>query len=263
MKDFQSKPLALDVVTLSGVNFKQRILYEDFTGTWCGNCPIATVRYENLVQQNDRVVFLGVHGPEGTADPYINSTSQGIINARGVWGYPTILINSKYSWSTSNNNYADMSFPLQYMLPSCKVGIAINSELSGNSLTGEINVTFAQNYSNVKAAVFIVENNLHYPQHNYFNGTGGKPVLYGGVPIVDNYEHHNVVRDRLTAISGDAIPASQSQENSIYTKELNYQIPNDFVKNNIKIIVVISDSNGVVINTREAEVNTINNLETI
>lgn len=263
MKGFQSKPLPLNVIALSGINFKQRILYEDFTGTWCGNCPIATVRYENLIEQNDRVVFLGVHGPEGTADPYINPTSQGIINAKDIWGYPTILINGKYSWSTSNNNYRDMAFPLSFMQPSSKVGIAINSELNGNALTGEVNVTFAQTYTDVKATVFIVENKLHYPQHNYFNGTGGKPIFYDGVPIVDNYEHHNVVRDRLTAIKGDAIPAAQSKENAIYVKPISYQIPDQFVKNNIRIIVVITDSNGVVINTREADVNTYNNLETI
>ncbi len=262
-ENVSSKPISIEVVSTSGVNFVHRILYEDFTGTWCGNCPLATVRYENLIAQNENVVFLGVHGPDGSDDPYINSTSLGIIDLRGVWGFPTILINGKYTWSTSNNNYTDMSFPLQYIQPYSKIGISINSTLSGNNVSGEVNVSFAENYNNLKASIFVVENDLHYSQHNYFNGTGGKPILFGGVSIVENYTHHNVVRDQLSSISGDAIPSAQSQENTLFSKPINYTIPSDFVKENLKIIVIISDSNGEVLNTREAFINTDNNLETI
>lgn len=263
MDGLQSKPFTVEVIALSGINFTHRILYEDFTGTWCGNCPLAVVRYENLVAQNDHAVLLGVHGPDGSGDPYINATSNGIIALKKVFGFPTILINGKFSWSTSNNNYTDMSFPLQYIQPYSKIGISVNTSLSGNTLSGEVKVSFAQAYQNLKMAVYVVETDLHYPQHNYFNGTGGKPVFYDGVPIIENYTHHNVVRDHLTAIEGDAVPVSQSQENTIFTKAISYNVPAGFVKENTKLVVVIMDKDGVVLNTREVVINTNNDLEII
>jgi len=263
MDGLKTKPFTLEVVTLSGVNFVSRLLYEDYTGTWCGNCPLAVVRYENLLLKNENVVFMGVHGPKNSGDPYINETSLAIINLKDVWAFPKILINGKYSWATNDNNYTDMSFPLGYMQPSSKIGISVSTQLSGNSVSGEVNISFAQTYQNLKMAVFVVENDLHYPQHNYFNGQGGMPLFYDGVPIVENYTHHNVLRDKLTAVAGDAIPAAQSQENMIYTKAINYNVPANFVKANTKLIVIIMDGNNVVLNTREAVIGTENSLETI
>lgn len=261
MGSMQSKPFTIDVIALTGINFAHRILYEDFTGTWCGNCPLAVVRYENLIAQNNHVVLLGVHGPQGSGDPYINPTSSGIITLRKVYGYPTILINGKYSWPTSNNNYTDVSLPLQYIQPSSKIGISVNTTLTGNSLSGEVNISFAESYQNLKMTIYAVENKLHYPQHNYFNGTGGKPIFYGGVPIIENYEHHNVARDNLTSIAGDDIPNSQSHENSVFKKTISYNVPSNYVVANTKLVIVISDSNGLVLNTREAVINTKNDLE--
>jgi len=263
MDSFESKPITVQVEALTGVNFVHRILYEDFTGTWCGNCPIATVRYENLVAQNNKAVFLGIHGPQGSGDPYFNPTAHSIITQKNVWGFPTILINGKYSWPTSNNNYTDMSFPLQYLQPYSKIGIAVNTQLSGNTLHGEVKVSFAETYQNLKMTIFFVETDLHYAQHNYFNGTGGKPVFYDGQPIIPNYVHHNVVRDNLTAVAGEAIPVAQTQENEVYTKGVSYTIPTGIVTGNTKLIIVITDSNGVVLNTREAVCDTENPVEII
>lgn len=263
MNGLASKPLALEVTALSGVNFVHRILYEDYTGTWCGNCPLAVVRYENLVKQNENVVLLGIHGPQGSGDPYINPTSNAIIKSKKVYGFPTILINGKYSWTTSDNNYTDMSFPLQYLKPSSKIGISANTTLSGNTLDGEVKVSFAEGYQNLKMAIYVVENDLHYAQHNYFNGTGGKPIFYEGLPIIENYTHHNVVRDNITAVDGEVIPSTQSTENTVFSKPISYNVPSEYIKENTKLVIVIMDKDGAVLNTREVVINTNNDLEII
>lgn len=263
MNEFESKPLFVTVIATTGINFVHRALYEDYTGTWCGNCPLAVVRFDNLVAQNDKVVLLGIHGPTGSGDPYINPTSTGITNGKSVYGYPTILLNGIYSWNTNNNNYTDMSFALQYIQPYSKIGIAVNTNLSGNALTGDVKLSFAQDYNNLKVAIYVVESKLFYDQKNYFNGTGGKPILYGGVATIPNFEHHNVLRDKTTAVLGDAIPNGQSQSNMLYTKTINYNIPANFAKDNLKLIVVIMNPNNEVLNTREVKLNTNNQLETI
>lgn len=262
-QSFTAKPLIINSIALTGVNFVHRILFEDFTGTWCGNCPIASARFEKLIEQNNKAVFVGLHGPTVNTDPFTNEASMGLINQLGVWAYPTIFINHKAEWSTNNNNYTDVSFPIQFIQPFSKVGISINTSLQNNVLTGDYNIAFAENYSNLKTLVYIVEDQIKYPQHNYFNGSGGKPFLYGGLPIVPDYTNHNVLRAALTTITGDAIPANNSQNNNTYNKTFSYTIPANFVKDNVKIVVAILNSDNEVINVREAAINTTNPLETL
>lgn len=260
---FQSKSIKVNVIAITGVNFVHRIMYEDFTGTWCGNCPIASARFEKLVAQNDKAVFVGLHGPTVQTDPFTNETSMGLINVLGIWAYPTILINHKYEWSAANNNYTDVSFALQHIKPFSKVGIAITTKLENNTLSGDYNIAFAEDYSNLKTLVYIVEDKIKYPQHNYFNGNGGKPVLYGGAPIVQDYVNHNVLRTALTPTTGESIPATNSQNSTVYFKNFSYAIPANFVKENMKIIVAVVNNQNEVINVREAAINTTNPLETL
>lgn len=262
-KDFSTKSIMVSVIKPTGVNFVHRILYEDITGTWCGNCPIASVRYENLIAQNDKVVFLGVHGPTVKTDPFTSNAAMNLVSLLKIGEYPTILLNNTKKWIANDNNYQDMSFAIPLIQPYSKIGIAITTKLQNNNLSGEYKVAFAENYSNIKATIYIVEDKIIYPQHNYFNGTGGKPILFEGRPIVTDYVHHNVLRDALTPVAGTAIPASDSQNESVYIQQFSYAIPSDFAQQNIKVMVVISDANNNVLNVREAGINTINALETL
>lgn len=262
-KDFTSKSIEVAVIKPTGVNFVHRILYEDITGTWCGNCPIASVRYENLVAQNDKVIFLGVHGPTTKTDPFTSTASLNLLSLLKINEYPTILLNNTKKWIANDNNYTDMSFALQYIKPFSKIGIAINTKLENNVLSGEYKIAFAESFSNLKTTLYIVEDKIIYPQHNYFNGTGGKPILYGGRPLVEDYVHHNVLRDALTPVAGIPIPNTDSQNESVYSQPFSFTIPAQYVKENVKIMVVISDANNDVLNVREASINTINGLETL
>lgn len=260
--DFKSKPIVIKTIALTGVNFVHRILYEDFTGTWCGNCPIAGERFNRLIAQNNKAVIVGIHGPAVQVDPYTNEASMAIISDSKVTGYPTILINHTKNWSTANFSL-DVSFALAEIKPFSKVGIAINSKLEGNTISGEYNLAFAENYDNLKHIVYIVEDKIVYPQHNYFNGSGGKPILYDGIPIIPDYENHNVLRALLTPAKGESIPSSNTQPNTGYFKNFSYTIPANFNKENVKIIVAVLNGQNEVINVREAAPNTNNALETL
>ncbi|MGX9985556.1 Omp28-related outer membrane protein [Soonwooa purpurea] len=262
-KEFTSKVLSIKAIALTGVNFVHRIMYEDFTGTWCGNCPIASVRFDNLIKQNDKAVILGIHGPNVGSDPFTSEASQALISELKIWAYPTILLNRTKNWSTANNDFADVSFPISLIKAYSKIGIAITSKLEGNTLSGEYNLAFADNYDNLKLVAYIVEDKITYPQHNYFNGSGGKPILYGGVPIIENYVNHNVLRASLTPIKGENIPNANSQNNTGYFKNFSYTIPANFNKENVKIIVAVMNAQNEVLNVREAMANTTNALETL
>lgn len=262
-KGFKSKDNVINVVALTGVNFVHRILYEDFTGTWCGNCPIASIRFEELLKKNNKAVFLGIHGPYPQSDPFTNEASMAIIKDMNIKAYPTILINHSRLWSTANNDYLDMSFPLQSIEVSSKIGIAIKSKLEGSQLTGEYNLSFADNFQGLSVMAYIVEDKITYPQHNYFNGYGGKPILYNGIPVIEDYQNHNVLRALLTSVKGDVLPVANTQNNTIFQKSFSFTIPSNFVKSNVKIIIAVTNNKGETLNVREVNIDTINELETL
>src|SRR5690554_6386694 len=51
-------------------NFKQRVLIEDFTGTWCVNCPRVTYTIEKSLEPEHHDKFVAVALHNGTNDPF-------------------------------------------------------------------------------------------------------------------------------------------------------------------------------------------------
>ncbi len=255
---FESNSITVKSILSEGVNFRHRILYEDFTGTWCGYCPIAYIRYEKVHEQNENIVFVGVHGPVGAGDPYFNETSAAMHDYLNVIGHPTMYLNRNTLWEY-NYNYTDVSLPLSLINIASKIGIEINSNLNGNTVEANVNLVFAENYSNLKLATYIVEDNLHYTQTNYFNGIGGSPIFYEGQYQVADYYHKNVLRDSPSGIQG--IPIINSDLGEVFNHSFSYAIPSDQVANNLKIIVLVMNANGAVLNTREVSIDTDNTYE--
>ena len=50
----------VDTPPISGY-FKKRVLIEDYTGTWCGNCTRVSYAIEQVKAQNDKVVTVAIH----------------------------------------------------------------------------------------------------------------------------------------------------------------------------------------------------------
>lgn len=254
-QNLPNNPIIVESVVNEGTNFKHRILYEEFTGTWCGYCTIGLARHDYLTQQTDDVVFMGIHGPQGTSDPWTSSVTTEMETLKNVAEWPTMYINRNILWPY-DSNYTDMTIPLGQLSASSKVGIKINSTLTGtNSLSATAQVFFAKNYTSLKVAAFIVEDKLIHNQKNYISN------LYGGASTIYNFEHHNVLRDKLTSVSGDAIPDASSVFSGEFTRNFQYVIPTNYNKNNLKIILMVLDENGTVLNIREEKIGVSNNYE--
>lgn len=247
-------PIKISAVVNEGTNFKHRILYEEFTGTWCGYCTIGLARHEQLLQQTSNVVFIGIHGPQGSPDPWASSATTEMENFKNVSEWPTMYINRNTLWSY-DSNYTDMSLPLSKLNAYSKIGIKLNSVANGNNLSGNLKVFFAKEYSNLKYAVFMVEDDMIYNQKNYLS------FLYGGANTIYNFHHHNVYRDKLTPINGESIPNSSSAFSEEFSKDFQYTIPSSYNKLNLKIVVMILDSDGTVLNVREEKIGNENQYE--
>ncbi len=253
-KNLPINPITVSAVVNEGTNFKHRILYEEFTGTWCGYCTIGLARHEQLLLQTQDVVFMGVHGPQGSPDPWASAAGTEMQVFKNVAEWPTMYLNRTTIWPY-DSNYTNMSLPLSMLNASSKIGIKISSSFSGNNLSANVKVFFAKDYNNLKLAAYIVEDNLVHNQKNYNSN------LYGGVETIVNFVHHNVYRDKLTAIGGDAVANTSSAFSSEFSKDLQYTIPAAYNKTNLKIVVMVLDGNGTVLNVREEHIGNENQYE--
>lgn len=248
-------PIQIKAVIGDGLIFRHRILYEDFTGTWCGYCTIALARHDNLASQTEDFVFIGIHGPAGTSDPWSNDTSTEMETLKNVSEWPAMFINRNVLWSF-DSNYTDMSVPLGQLNAYSKIGIKIHSTVTGNTASVLASALFSENFTDLKMAAFVVEDGLQHNQKNYIS------TLYGGGSTIYNFTHHNILRNRLTSsVNGDSIPKTQTVAANEYTRNFQYTIPPIYHPDRLKIIIMILDGNGTVLNVREEKINSTNTYE--
>jgi thiol-disulfide isomerase/thioredoxin len=224
------------------IEFKKRVLVEDYTGTWCGWCPRISYAIEKLEEQTDDAVIVAAH----QGDPMQFSLINNLLNAFNITGFPTAIINRAARWNAPEpNNIGQVT--LQLYEPA-NIGIAINSSVDGNNLSIKTKVKIGSNYNSLRLVVYLVEDNLIYDQNN-------STSYYGGPGVAQNFKHHNVLRVSLTSLFGDQIPNGNLGFGNVYEREFTYSIPSNYKKSNIKIVSFVTTGESTqVINVRGANV---------
>lgn len=193
----------LSVTQKSASPFTQKILVEDCTGTWCGYCPRVADALESYKSTHPNCIVTAIHGG-GSGDPYLFQYYNTFNNHWSFFsGYPTAIINRNREWS---ENDSELNQALQAWAP---LGLAINSTVSGNTVSGNVKVKFnVTTEKSMKVVIALVENGLVYPQTNYYAPT------YGANPIAD-FVHNGVLRKTATNLFGDAINVSAQTKDNI------------------------------------------------
>lgn len=233
-------------------SFVKRVLIEDYTGTWCVNCPTVSYAIEKLKEQTDKAVPVAIHRGSNSAsfDPFHFEDANALENLVGVANqYPTAKLNRLTSWKypqhTQNN--LDTAIKLTTGTP-VRLGLAINSTLSGNSINLDVKVKFFQDYSNLKLVVYVLENKLIYPQDN---GTS----FYGGIPVIEDFEHNHVLKATFTNILGDAIPSSETSYDKTYSRNFSVAVPSNITNTaNIEFVAFVVGQDNKAINVRKAAI---------
>ncbi|MCB0445523.1 MAG: Omp28-related outer membrane protein, partial [Gelidibacter sp.] len=215
-------------------SFTKKAVIEDYTGTWCGWCPRVAYGIELVEDQTSDVVVVAAHITGSPADPFQNTYSVQLANAFNVNSFPTAYINRTAEWTYPEPN--NVSQVTSTAGSSTTSGVAINSLVKGNNLSVVVSAGFAQNTTGAKLVVYILEDGLIYDQHNYTD-------YYGGLDVLTNFRHNNVLRYSFTNILGDAIPANETVANNVYNVKYDFTIPSGLVNvpNNIKIAVMLVD----------------------
>ena len=228
---------------------KQKIVVEDYTGTWCGFCPRVTAAIHELEQVTDDIVVVAIHETAASfPDPMHFPQVQILKNAFNVQGFPAARINRDQNWAsphptTDVTSIAGVDTDL---------AISINSELNGSQLQLQVNVVYEQgSVMGDKLVVYLVEDGILYDQVNYYNADPTSPYYQQG-NVIPNFVHNDALRHSFTGVLGD--PIADTAALTEYIASYNFDIPADYNVNNLEIVAMVVDSNNNAKNGQYAHV---------
>lgn len=254
--------------------YTQKVLLEDYTGTWCGYCPRMATITHYLTAFDERIIPIAIHCPGAPTDPWayefaLSMTNPDNYNAQGQ---PKGKYNRIYDLDQMQGTFPCPSDPnayypqaLQFLNKQASLGLAINSSLSGNNLNIKVKVGFAtDNIPGARLVVTLIEEGLTYNQVNYYAGSNAScdpDFNYSAMPAsIPNFKQDHVLLKAYTDIYGDEIPANQIANGTVWTRDFNVQLPPNVTNsNNLKIVAFVlgngdKNSNREAINVQSAKV---------
>jgi len=242
------------------LNFKKRVLIEDYTGTWCGYCTRVAWGLELVKAQTDYAVPVAIHRPSSNPsnaqyDPY-NFDASAVENTLSAIGYPKGYLNRRTRWTSPEpNNVAQVINLTQGENP--KLGLAMTPKVENGNISLDVNVMFSKDFAatNLKLVVYVLENGLLYEQHNYTD-------YYNGQAVITDWVHNHVLRSCLTDMLGDAIPAGETAAYNTYKRTFRIPVPANVTNTaNMEFVAfVLNDANRSV-NVRTAHAGEVQQFE--
>lgn len=207
-----SNVAVLDVTAAPASPFTQKIVVEDFTGTWCGYCPRVAYNLENYIKQKPACVSVGVHGGSST-EPFTYQYINTLANNFAVNSFPWAVLNNATKWDEKN---ATLNSALTKRAP---LGLAIESATGTDSVTGKIKVKFDVSTNlPLRIVIMLVEDKLVYNQTNYYTDLGANPL--------PGFVHTNILRKIASAdvVNGDAIPAAAAVKGNVWEQKFSFSL---------------------------------------
>ena len=224
-----SEPSDTSSFTASGAptTFTKKALLEDFTGTWCPQCPPAGSAITNAKSGNSNIFGVGYHALNG--DPMEIPETAYWSSYYRVTGYPTIYVNG----ADTRWNYNSMSQVNNELAETATVGLAVDAALVGGKLDLEVKVAFntAANEA-VQLMIYLVEDNVTTSEPQRGSNEGA------------DYVHKDVLRAVFTDQLGDTIEATSTVAAGVFTRTITgIDLPSsvDDVAN-LKVIVFVRNT---------------------
>lgn len=246
-----STPLSIKVTanTSQTAVFVSRVLVEEYSGTWCGNCPAILYGVDLLHQQTNKAIVVNTHLFNG--DPFITPQGNSLAANLGITSVPSGKINRTVNWN--GPQYENTDQVINQLAPKATVGLAIGSSVGSAGLNATITISYGQSLTgNAKLTVYLVEDKLFYTQRNYSS------TLYAGQANIPNFEYNGIVRSVLSDLSGDAVANNGTAVTKTYSAALPATISNVA---NLRLVAFVTGEAGRVVNVQEAKLGTVKNLE--
>lgn len=197
------------------------VLLEQWTGTWCPQCPPANTAGNTL--DNDPQVVVAKHH---AVDEFSSGASTAFFTPYGVSFTPAgVMDQGEYGTYVPNPSAAQWGQEVDQRklgVSPVQLGIGAGYNALDRMLTVDMSATYTYGLSGEHAMnVFILEDDLAAPQAN--------------APA--NYFHQQVVRDVLTGVQGDdSIIPSTPVPGTTYTATWGFIVPEDWVAQNIRAV---------------------------
>lgn len=232
----------IDAPPVSG-QFKKRVLIEDYTGTWCGNCTRVSYGIEKVFESTERAVAVAIHNGN---DPYHFDgigPLKNLISPEYDLELPQSRLNRTVTWEFPEPQNIQQAINLTSN--NCGLGLALHPTVANGNISVDVAIKFVQNYTDVKLVVYLLEDNLTYYQANY-------TTYFGAVNPVLNFDHDHVLRASLTNIMGDAITEATVFGTTV-TKNFSVPVPAN-IENaaNLSFVAFVVGNDNKVINVRSA-----------
>ena len=221
-------------------SFTKKVLLEEFTGSWCGYCPSGAEILQNLMNSYS-VIGVALHSSD---DMSIAHTSV-LESFYPSSGYPSGMVDRINFDGIVGLNRGYWSYLTEQQLQKSAIcGLAINSEISGDSVNIQIRSAFDTTMAmeNYNLNVYIIEDDVQgegygYDQRNYYNDDAESSFYQLGDPII-NYKHNQTLRKVLTNTYG--IPFTTSSSPGIeFIDNFKEDITN-FNKNKLSVVAFIT-----------------------
>lgn len=232
----------IDYNVVSPIN---KVLMEDFTGTWCGYCPPVKLAIEQARQlYPDNISVVATHQNDQFALPQ----EQQLTSALGPFGLPESRINRTTEWVAPY----DLNLVDDYINIQNSLAISIDSQIESNSLNVIVRFVSSDAMTNHKLVVYITENGLIADQSNYLNYDDSSHFYEMGNPILD-YIHNDVLVHSFTSILGDTFDDTQPFDD--ITKTFSLDISNSEIQiDSSNIVAFIVSPDNTTINSQSAAV---------
>ncbi len=231
----------------NATKFQHRVLVEDFTGAWCQWCPLVAYDIEQLEKTDgEKFQAIAIHNE----DPFdfFKRDRQAFEREVGVDGYPFATINRNLNFREDPSKVVDLHKEFS------TIGIKIDSEVFDNDGIIKIGIKFGEDYTGgLKYAVFLLEDHLLYKQSN-------STEYYRDLPRQGNYsldfEHNNTLVGMANGFKGSDIASSVSVKGGEFLKTDIYFTHKAANLDNTKVVVIVTNMNGEVLNVAVAKSNT-------
>lgn len=244
-------------VKASAISFTRKVYVEDYTGAWCGWCPLMAWNLDSMRAADPRVIVAAVHDNVGNPvnDPFGTSYADGLENlVPNFQGFPTAFVNRK---TVTDQFKVIQSVPNALAKPA-NAGLQIETTLTGNTLSAKVTTGFSADYSgsSIKLAIMVVEDGLLSTQHNYYYHSQYVPPTSPLWQSSDLYNWRNdgVLRLYATDIKGDDVPSASTTINNVsYNKTVSFNLTGYNTANCRVIAMIINATATEVLNVQDVK----------
>lgn len=226
----------------------KKVLFEEFTGTGCGNCPEGHYKMDNLMNTYPNLIGVGLHtynSNDAMFFPEIDTIGQAYAPGAPMAGTDRIFSGSWVAqiWTTWES---DIQTRLAES-PKLSVSLDVTWNNSSRLISAIITCDMLQNLPNgdYRFNLYVVEDSVTgigsgYDQTSFYDSNSSLPFFGLGNPIV-GYVHRHVARAILPNSWGQGgIISSSPLTGESFSTTINYTLPASYDEQKIELVAFIS-----------------------